>query len=130
MVQSYFELCLFLGAGPGFKYMAAVLYPDCLYECNRGKWHAQLVADKNVWSIETGAVFQQITKPSAYFYSYGFASLADQRPVSPDTIFELGSVSKLFTATLAAVAEQRANYRSMIGLQNTFARIRAGSAMI
>jgi beta-lactamase class C len=41
------------------------------------------------------------------FYSYGFASLADQRPVSPDTIFELGSVSKLFTATLAAVAEQR-----------------------
>ncbi|ASV86503.1 beta-lactamase family protein [Ochrobactrum quorumnocens] len=41
------------------------------------------------------------------FYSYGFASLADQRPVSPDTIFELGSVSKLFTATLAAIAEQK-----------------------
>lgn len=39
------------------------------------------------------------------FYGYGFASLADQRPVSPDTIFELGSVSKLFTATLAAIAE-------------------------
>lgn len=41
------------------------------------------------------------------FYVYGMASRADRVPVSPDTLFELGSVSKLFTATLAALAEQR-----------------------
>lgn len=41
------------------------------------------------------------------FYVYGMASRADRVPVTPDTLFELGSVSKLFTATLAALAEQR-----------------------
>ncbi|HEU0229562.1 MAG TPA: class C beta-lactamase [Burkholderiaceae bacterium] len=41
-----------------------------------------------------------------YFYSTGLASRADNRPVTPDTLFELGSISKVFTATLAALAEQ------------------------
>lgn len=41
------------------------------------------------------------------FYATGLASLADDRPVTPDTLFELGSISKIFTATLAALAEQR-----------------------
>jgi len=42
-----------------------------------------------------------------YFYATGLASRADQRPVTPDTLFELGSISKIFNATLAALAEQR-----------------------
>lgn len=42
-----------------------------------------------------------------YFYSTGVASRADNQPVTPDTIFELGSLSKIFTATLAALAERR-----------------------
>lgn len=42
-----------------------------------------------------------------HFYATGVASRADGRAVTPDTIFELGSISKLFTALLASVAEQR-----------------------
>ncbi|WP_442598065.1 class C beta-lactamase [Parapusillimonas sp. JC17] len=42
-----------------------------------------------------------------HFYSTGVASRADNQPVTPDTIFELGSISKIFNATLAALAEQR-----------------------
>lgn len=39
------------------------------------------------------------------FYSYGVASKATEAPVSPDTLFEVGSISKLLTATLAAYAQ-------------------------
>lgn len=41
------------------------------------------------------------------FYTTGLASRADNRPVTPDTLFELGSISKIFNATLAALAEHR-----------------------
>ncbi|WEX86599.1 beta-lactamase [Sinorhizobium garamanticum] len=41
------------------------------------------------------------------FYATGLASRADNRPVTPDTLFELGSISKVFNVTLAALAEQR-----------------------
>jgi beta-lactamase class C len=41
------------------------------------------------------------------FYTAGLASREDGRPVTPDTLFELGSISKLFNVTLAALAERR-----------------------
>jgi len=41
------------------------------------------------------------------FFHYGVASTEQQTPVNADTIFELGSVSKTFTATLAAYAQEQ-----------------------
>lgn len=41
------------------------------------------------------------------FYATGLASRANQSPTTPDTLFELGSISKIFNVTLAALAEQR-----------------------
>ena len=40
-----------------------------------------------------------------YFINYGLASKSNQQPVSNHTLFELGSVSKTFNATLAAYAQ-------------------------
>ncbi|HMG49867.1 MAG TPA: class C beta-lactamase [Inquilinus sp.] len=40
-----------------------------------------------------------------YFFTYGVASKASGTPVTKDTIFEIGSVSKTFTATLASAAQ-------------------------
>jgi beta-lactamase class C len=39
-----------------------------------------------------------------HFVEYGSASVAAQTPVTRDTLFELGSISKTFTATLATMA--------------------------
>lgn len=40
-----------------------------------------------------------------HVYDYGVASKATGKPVTDDTLFELGSVSKTFTATLASYAQ-------------------------
>ena len=42
-----------------------------------------------------------------YFFNYGVASKDSQQAVSQDTLFEIGSVSKTFTATLAAYAQNQ-----------------------
>lgn len=40
-----------------------------------------------------------------FFYTDGLADRATARPVDPDTLFELGSISKLFTVGLAGLAD-------------------------
>lgn len=42
-----------------------------------------------------------------YIFADGLADRAASRPVGPDTIFELGSNSKLFNVTLAALGEEK-----------------------
>ncbi|MDW1539128.1 class C beta-lactamase [Vibrio sp. YT-17] len=42
-----------------------------------------------------------------YYYDYGVADKETNSPITNETIFELGSVSKTFAATLAGYAEQK-----------------------
>ena len=53
--------------------------------------------------LEVGVTFDG----KHYFINYGLASKSNQQPVSNHTLFELGSVSKTFNATLAGYAQAK-----------------------
>lgn len=76
----------------------------CADECLKSKVDKQaqqLMTEHNI----PGMAFGVIVDGKSHFYNYGLADKQQSKPVSEDTIFELGSVSKTFTATLASYAE-------------------------
>jgi beta-lactamase class C len=56
-----------------------------------------------------GMAIAVIVNGESYFYNYGVASLETQRPITSQTLFEIGSVSKTYTATLASYAQVNGN---------------------
>ncbi|MHC8408361.1 class C beta-lactamase [Pseudomonas sp. TMB3-21] len=52
-----------------------------------------------------GLVVAITVKGQPRFFNYGVTSKEAGEPVTPDTLFEIGSLSKTFTATLAAYAQ-------------------------
>ena len=54
-----------------------------------------------------GLVIAVSVKGKQHFYSFGVASKTTLAPVTPDTLFEVGSISKVFTATLATYAQAK-----------------------
>lgn len=63
-----------------------------------------------------------------HFVEYGVASKASRAPVTRDTLFELGSISKTFTATLATYAEIEGKL-SLNGKVSTYMPALKGSAL-
>ena len=53
----------------------------------------------------SGMAFGIIIDGKSHFYHYGLADKKAGKPVSENTIFELGSISKTFAATLASYSE-------------------------
>lgn len=54
-----------------------------------------------------GLVVGVTYRGQTHFFCYGVTAAKNGRPVTAETLFEIGSVSKTFTATLAAVAQAR-----------------------
>jgi len=61
-----------------------------------------------------------------YVFSYGVASSETRQPVTRDTLFEIGSVSKTFTATLASYA-QVSGYLSLSDKTSKYLPVLQGS---
>lgn len=60
-----------------------------------------IIADYDLPGLAVGVTVDG----KASFFNYGLASREDHTPVSENTLFELGSISKTFTATLASYAQ-------------------------
>lgn len=81
------------------------------------------IADYDIPGLVVGVTI----KGKHYFYATGLASREKNKAVSPDTIFELGSISKVFNASLAALAEQRGILNLDEAVSDRLAKLR-GSA--
>jgi len=56
-----------------------------------------------------GMAVAVIVNCESYVYNYGVASLKTRQPITDKTLFEIGSASKTFTATLASYAQVKGN---------------------
>jgi beta-lactamase class C len=99
-----------------FQCIAIVLLCSCLPPAGIG--HAAADQNTRLHRLVTQAItplMQRYGVPGmavgiiinshSYCYDYGVASRATGKPVSRDTLFEIGSISKTFTATLASYAQ-------------------------
>lgn len=64
---------------------------------------ASVVEEYGVPGLVVGVTY----RGQSHYYAAGLASREDKIAATPDTLFELGSVSKLFNVSLAALAEAR-----------------------
>ena len=52
-----------------------------------------------------GVAVGMVVEGKSYVFNFGLASAEDQIPVTDETLFEVGSISKTFSASLASVSE-------------------------
>ncbi len=95
-----------IGAASGFSHAADVQQAKL-----------KSVVDREIFPIKEkydipGMAVGIVVKGKSYVFNYGVASLTTRKPVTRDTLFELGSISKTFTATLASYA-QASGYLSL-----------------
>jgi beta-lactamase class C len=70
-------------------------------ETTTAQFVRSLMEREGIPGMAVGIVFNG----QSYVFNYGAASRASGKPVNDDTLFEIGSVSKTFTATLASYAQ-------------------------
>jgi len=71
------------------------------FDAKVNKLAQQVMKDNGIAGLAIGVT----DNGEEHFYNFGVASKASKQPVTNDTLFEIGSVSKVFTATLAGFAQ-------------------------
>lgn len=100
-VLSYSAFGLLLGAG----YSVAGNQADAQIEAAVNAAVAPIMQQQNI----PGMAVAITLNGKQHYFNYGVASKETGTPVTEHTLFEIGSVSKTFTATLAAYAQAKAN---------------------
>src|ERR1700722_17187271 len=91
-------------------FCAVYVIPAASYAADKHEDHMRGMVDNAIRAVMVKdnipgmAVGIAIAEKSQVF-NYGLASREPRKPVTDDTLFEIGSVSKTFTATLASWAE-------------------------
>lgn len=95
-LASYSAFALILGAAPCIAAAPSDQQLETLVNATVGP----VMQQQNI----TGLVVAITQNGQQHYFNYGVASKEDRQPVSQDTLFEIGSVSKTFTATLGGYA--------------------------
>lgn len=93
----------------GILAAASLFYDTCVYAAD-GRGQLERVVDQAIKPVMEannipGMAVAVTVRGKRYFFNYGIASKESGQKVTEDTIFEIGSISKTFTATLAAYAQ-------------------------
>jgi len=97
------------GAAITILWVTALL-PRCNYAAEANKAKVEKVVAHAIQPVMErygvpGMAVGIVVKGQSYVYNYGAASKATGSAVTSNTLFEIGSISKTFTATLAAYAQ-------------------------
>lgn len=95
-IASYSAFALILGAAPCIAATPSDQQLETLVNATVGP----VMQQQNI----AGLVVAISQNGQQHYFNYGVASKEDRKPVSQDTLFEIGSVSKTFTATLGGYA--------------------------
>ena len=90
--------------------IAAGAYPGPGRAADNGQDKVKSIVDKAIKPVMMkskvpGMAVGVVLGGQTYVFNYGVASLETRQPVTDDTLFEVGSVSKTLTATLASYAQ-------------------------
>lgn len=104
LLRSQFILIAALGAACSFEPDIATAPPTDTDEQLRSVVDAAIQPVLDAHDIPGMAVALSLDG-QVYFYNYGVADLANRKPVTENTLFEVGSVSKTITAAMTTYAQ-------------------------
>ena len=67
----------------------------------------KIIKDRVDSNLSVGMVVGIVDPEGTQFYHYGKQSMSDETPVNEDTLFEMGSITKVFTAVLLQEMDER-----------------------
>ena len=95
-------LCVLFAAGPLLA-QTNTIENEAALKTTVSQQVSQLMQQQQIPGMAVAVLWQGKT----YFYSFGKADLAANKVVTPDTLFELGSISKTFAGVIGAMALER-----------------------
>ncbi|MFK7702495.1 class C beta-lactamase [Pseudomonas caspiana] len=96
-----FSTSLALALSLSFTHLAGAAQAEPEFDAKVRDAARQVMQQYNIPGLSIAVTFNG----QQHFYNYGVASRETAQAVSSDTLFELGSISKTFTATLATYAQ-------------------------
>jgi len=99
-------LCALFAAGPLLAQTNTIANEAAL-KTTVSQQVSQLMQQQQIPGMAVAVLWQGNT----YFYSFGKADLAANKVVTPDTLFELGSISKTFAGVIGAMALERGDIK-------------------
>ena len=94
--------CALFGAGPVLA-QTATIQNEAALKTAISSQVTPLMQQQQIPGMAVAVLWQGKT----FYYSFGKADLAANKAVTPDTLFELGSISKTFAGVIGAMALER-----------------------